>query len=155
MSGLSTLKNIFGKNKEIQKGVLLAENGIALAKLTMNTIEAVSSDNKASPLTFGMPWSGVHIGQGILGAVNIISATQKGLAALGGGSAGSAPSMGAAGGGGGATAPQFNVVGNTGVNQLAATLGREQPPIKTYVTAGDVSSGQSLNRNIITNASLG
>jgi len=154
MSALSSAKSIFSQNKAIQKGVLLAENGIALAKLTMNTIEAVSEDNVASPLTFGMPWAGVHIGQGALGAANIISATSKGLAALGGGSAGSAPSMGSVSGGA-TTAPQFNVVGNSGANQLAQTLGREQPPIKTYVVAGDVSTGQSLNRNIITNASLG
>ena len=152
-SGIGLLKGLFEKNKGVQKAMLLAENGVALAKLTMNTIESVSKDNAASPLTFGMPWAGVHIAQGALGAGNIIAATAKGLSALGGGSAGSAPSMGTAGGG--STAPQFNVVGNSGVNQLAQTLGREQPPIKAYVTASDVSTGQSLNRNIITNASLG
>jgi hypothetical protein len=32
---------------------------------------------------------------------------------------------------------------------------QQQPPIKTYVVASDVTSGQSLDRNIIKNASLG
>jgi hypothetical protein len=64
---------------------------------------------------------------------------------------GSAPNVG-----GGANAPQFNVVGNSGVNQLANVMNtKEQPPIKTYVIASDVTSGQSLDRNIIKNASLG
>ena len=155
MGGLSTLKTIFGKNKEIQKGILLAENGIALAKLTMNTIESVSKDNAASPLTFGMPWAGVHIGQGVLGAANIISSTSKGLAALGGGSAGSSPSMGSSTGAAPA-APQFNVVGASGQNQIAGAIGNQsQQPIQAYVVAGAVSTAQSLNRNIISNASMG
>jgi hypothetical protein len=61
---------------------------------------------------------------------------------------------GASGGGG---APQFNVVGNSGVNQLAQTLGgqSEQAPIQAFVVANDVTTAQGLNRNIVTNASLG
>ena len=72
-----------------------------------------------------------------------------------GGSGGSAPSVGGAGGGGGA--PQFNVVGNSGVNQLAETMqGRSaQAPIQAYVVAQNVTTAQSLNRNIVSNASLG
>jgi hypothetical protein len=68
----------------------------------------------------------------------------------GGGSAAS-PSTG------GSSAPQFNVVGNSGVNQLAQTLGgnSEQAPIQAYVVANDVTTAQGLNRNIVTNASLG
>ena len=52
------------------------------------------------------------------------------------------------------SAPQFNVVGNAGINQIATTLGKEQPPIQTYVTAGNVTTQQALNRNIVNNASL-
>ena len=57
---------------------------------------------------------------------------------------------------GSSAAPQFNVVGNTGTNQLAQTLaGQNQQPIKTYVISSDVSTAQSLDRNIISNASIG
>jgi len=68
------------------------------------------------------------------------------------GGGGSAP-----GGGGGSAAPQFNVVGNSGVNQLAETMqGRSaQAPIQAYVVAQNVTTAQSLNRNIVSNASLG
>ena len=52
-------------------------------------------------------------------------------------------------------APSFNVVGTSGVNQLAQTLGAEQPPLKAYVVASDVTTQQALNRNIVTSASLG
>jgi hypothetical protein len=72
-----------------------------------------------------------------------------GSASAGGGSA---PSIG--GGGSPPPAPQFNVVGNTGVNQLAQTLGSQQP-VQAFVVANQVTSQQSLDRNIIKNASLG
>ena len=59
------------------------------------------------------------------------------------------------GGGGGAQAPSFNVVGNSGVNQIAQTLNREQAPIQAVVVANNVTTAQSANRNIVQNASLG
>jgi hypothetical protein len=57
-------------------------------------------------------------------------------------------------GGGGAPAPSFNVVGNSGVNQIAQTLGNQQP-MQAYVVANNVTTQQSLDRNIVNNASLG
>lgn len=71
------------------------------------------------------------------------------------GSAGSAPTIG--GGGGGtapAAAPQFNVIGNSGVNQLAQTLTQQQP-VQAYVVASQVTTQQGLDRNIVRNATLG
>ena len=42
------------------------------------------------------------------------------------------------------------------INQLAETIGGEnQKPIKAFVTSSDVSTAQSLDRNIIENASIG
>ena len=55
-----------------------------------------------------------------------------------------------------AAAPQFNVVGNSGTNQIAQTLANQnQAPIQTYVVASSVTTAQSLDRNIISNASIG
>jgi hypothetical protein len=50
--------------------------------------------------------------------------------------------------------PSPNVVATSGVNQLASTL-TTQPPIKAFVVAKDVSTQQSLDRNIVKTASLG
>ena len=72
--------------------------------------------------------------------------------ASGGGSV-SSPNISGAGG---ASAPSFNVVGNAGTNQLAQTLaGQNQQPIRSYVISSDISTAQSLDRNIISNASIG
>lgn len=66
---------------------------------------------------------------------------------------------GAAGGGGAmsapvAAAPQFNVVGTSGQNQIAQSIGNQQP-VKAYVVANDVSTQQSLDRNIVKTATIG
>jgi hypothetical protein len=55
------------------------------------------------------------------------------------------------GGGGGAITPNFNVVGNSGMNQLAQI---QQQPIQAYVVSGEVTSAQALDRNRIKNATL-
>lgn len=60
---------------------------------------------------------------------------------LGGGGGGSTPSM----------SPSFNVVGNSGMNQLAQI---QQTPMQAYVVSGEVTSAQALDRNRIKNATL-
>lgn len=152
--GLSVAKDVFAKNKAVQKGIIIVENALALASLVKSTIKSVGKDNEASPLTFGMPWSGVHIAQGVLGATQIISSTSKALAAVGGGSAGSAPSI--SGGGGSAPAPpQFNIVGQNTNNQLAQSIGRQQSlPIEAYVVSGAVTTAQAMDRNRVKTATF-
>ena len=56
---------------------------------------------------------------------------------------------------GGAAGPQFNVIGATGQNQLAAAIAEtQQQPVKAYVVSNDVTTAQSLDRNIVAEASL-
>jgi hypothetical protein len=47
--------------------------------------------------------------------------------------------------------PSFNVVGNSGMNQLAQI---QQTPIQAYVVSGEVTSAQALDRNRVKNATL-
>ena len=54
------------------------------------------------------------------------------------------------------SAPSFNIVGSGPQTQLAQAIGQqEQQPVKAFVVAGDVSTAQSLDRNIIQESSLG
>ena len=53
-------------------------------------------------------------------------------------------------------APSFNIVGTAPGNQLAQTLANQtQKPVKAFVVAGDVTTAQSLDRNIIRESALG
>jgi hypothetical protein len=154
-AGIGLLKGLFEKNKAIQKGLLIAENAAGIAKTIINTVAANAKAVAASPLTAGQPWVTLNSVSAGIGIASSIAATVKGLSALGGGgNAGSSSGVPSGGGGGSAPAPQFNVVGNSGVNQIAQTLGAQQP-IQAYVVANNVTTAQSLDRNIIQNASLG
>ena len=157
--GIGLLKGIFEKNKEIQKGLLIAESAVGIAKTIINTQAA----NAAVTLKYALLPGGQlltsrailqnNISAGI-GIASNIAATAKGLSALGGGggASGSTPSSG----GSAPSAPAFNVVGASATNQLAQTIGnKEQQPLKAYVVAGDITTAQSLEKNIIQAASIG
>ena len=69
------------------------------------------------------------------------------------------PSVGGTEGGlgGGVTetqAPQFNIVGQSGINQVAQALGQQQP-VQAFVVTQDVTTAQQLNNNIISAATVG
>ncbi len=160
-SGISLVKGLFEKNKSFQKAALIAESAIGIAKMitannaanigALATPQAIATSGASA-----IPVIALNNIKTAIGVAATIAATAKGLSALGGGGAPSGGSVGSGGGGGGATAPapQFNVVGNSGVNQIAQTLGAQQP-VQAYVVASNVTTQQSLDRNIVANASLG
>jgi len=100
----------------------------------------------SSPIRGGIA-AGIATAGGLVAVKKIMSTQFQGTAVPSGGD----------GGGGGATvptmsAPQFNVVGQSGVNQLASL---NQQPIQAYVVSGQVTSQQALDRNRLANATLG
>jgi hypothetical protein len=108
--------------------------------------------------------SAAATGPGAAFAFPIFYAQQIGavLAAAGRAKAILASSSASSAGGGSASAPSapqapsFNVVGNSGANQIAQTIGRQsQSPIKAYVVSKDVTTQQALDRNIVKSATLG
>ena len=145
---LSGLSELLGKETAAGKAA-------AVASATINTF---SSAQKAYDSTVGIPIvgpvlapinAGIAIAAGIKNVKSILAVKTPG------GGGGSAPSVG---GGGGSTpaAPAFNVVGASPVNQIAQTMAQQgQQPIKAYVVSNDVTTAQSLDRNIISSASIG
>lgn len=126
----------------------------SVASLTEANTKAVA----ASPLTGGQPWvttNTIQTGIGIASAVassiksiQAITSEQKSIGSSGGSTSG-------AGGGGAAPQAQFNIVGASGTNQLAARIGAAQnQPVNAYVVGTDVSTQQALDRNRITNATF-
>ena len=153
--GIGLIKGLFEKSKGVQKAAVIAESAIGIAKMIISnklanigalaTPQAIATSGAAAAPVIAM--NNISTGIGI--AANI-AATAKALSALGGGGA---PS-GSVGGGGSPnmSAPQFNVVGQSGVNQLASL---NQQPIQAYVVSGQVTSQQALDRNRLANATLG
>jgi len=53
-------------------------------------------------------------------------------------------------------AAQFNVVGQSGINQLAESIGQQnRQPMRAYVVGGDITSSQELERKRIKTATFG
>jgi len=160
--GFALLGQLAGKNKALQAIALLGESAAGIAKIIINTKAA----NAAATLKYAALPGGIALAKAEQTANNIsagigiaatTAATAKGLSALKAG--GSAPSANIGSEGGGtrreASAPSFNIVGQGGTNQLAETIaGQEKQPIKAYVVSGDVTTAQSLERNIVSSASI-
>ena len=148
---LDTAAGALGDSTVAGKAAAVAS---ATIKTLLSSVDAFQGMVSAIPgpagIAAGIAASGFAVLTGFKTVKNILAVkTPKG----GGGV--SAPSI-AGISGGGASAPQFNVVGNAGTNQIAQTLANQnQTPIQTYVVASSVTTAQSLDRNIISNASIG
>ena len=162
-SSFALLGQLAGKNKALQAAALIGESAVGIAKTVINTQAA----NSAAVLKYALLPGGIalaaaersinNIGAGISIASNI-AATSKGLSQLGGG--GSAPPKTNVPNSPTPSAPpsqppSFNVVGASGTNQLASAIGgQSQQPTRAYVVSDDVTSAQSMDRNIIDGASI-
>ena len=151
LQGIGVIKSVFEKSKGVQKAAVIAESAIGIAKMIISN-KVANAGALASPANILVPGSAApiialnNISTGFGIAANV-AATAKALSALGGGGApsGNVGNDGGGGGGGGFN-PSFNVVGNSGINQLA---GIQQQPVKAYITTGEVSTALSLERNTL------
>jgi len=138
---------------------IAADSAIAFSKMMAGTeVVSTGAATGVPPPVAPATYLATKIAFYASGSATILAnlARARGLLSGGGGGAGAAVTTPSAGGGGGATAPQFNVVGSTGVNQLAGVMGaQQQTPVQAYVVANNVTTAQGLDRNIIQSATLG
>ncbi len=160
-AGISLLQNLGIKNKAIQKGLMIAESAAGIAKIVINTQAA----NAAATLKYAL----LPGGQGLaaqeiiankisagIGIASNIAATAKALSALGGGGVGGSSANLGSGGGQAPAPPQFNIVGQSGTNQLAQTIaGQQNKPIEAFVVSSAVTTSQALDRNRVKTATFG
>jgi len=152
---ISSLTELFGKKSEKAARKAFQINKAAnIATAIISTYQSATAayasqftpvPDPTSPVRGGIA-AGMAIAAGLVNVAKIASQKFEGGGSSGGGSA---PSSG--GGGGGMVAPNFNVIGSSGVNQLAQI---QQQPTRAYVVSGDVANGLSLERNRLQNATL-
>lgn len=146
MGALSSIASLVGESTAFGKAIAI----------TQAVIDTYTGANKAlaqGGIFGGIAAAGI-VASGLANVKKIISteppAPPAGLNA-------SAPS-GASVSTGGAPSlpPQFNVVGASGVSQIADVLGQNSnKAVKAYVVSKDVSTAQELDRNIINSAKFG
>jgi membrane protein involved in colicin uptake len=165
--GIALLSSLFGRSKNMAKAILVLEQSLAIAQVVSNAARAIAqakANLAATPAVIGVAPNPMYAVQAAATAKGI--ATTKIAAGLSiatilaqtvgklsnGGNLGG----GGSGGGGGAgsvSAPSFNLVGDAGMNQIAQGQAGQQP-VEAYVVAGNVTTAQSLNRNIINNSTF-
>jgi hypothetical protein len=133
-----------------------ADSAIAFSKMLQGTeSSAAGAASVAGPAAPGV-YTATKIAFYASGTATILANIARAKALLSGGGGGG---TGAAAGGGGAVpaaAPSFNIVGPSGANQIAESIGaRESQPMRAFVVGGDVTTQQGLNRGIVQNATLG
>lgn len=140
------IANLFGEQTAAGKAAAIAQA----------TIDTYLSAQKAYQATIGIPIVGpvlapINAGIAIAAGIKNIKAIASVPAPGGGGPEPSVPSGNNFGGTMQTQAPSFNVVGNSGINQLAQL---QQTPVQAYVVSGSVTTAQALDRNRIENATL-
>ena len=141
---LGNLATIAGQNSKFGKG-------IAVVQGIRDTLAGANKALSASPPPFNFIAAAAVTAAGIANVKSILSSKEPTPPsfARGASSAGNvvAPSI--------PTPPSFNVVGQSSANQIADVIaGQNAKPMRAYVVASDVSTAQSLERNIVKGASL-
>ena len=147
------INSFAGESEAAQERAFNVTKAVNLAQAITNTALAVTAALTAGGNPIKLATGAQFIEAGIAaaaGAAQIATIARTQFNAGGGG--GGASNIPNPPTGGGANPATFNVVGNTGTNQLAQTLG--QQPLQAYVVAGDVTSAQSLERNKIQQSTL-
>jgi len=145
---ISDITTLFaGKSKKEQEKAFKIQKAVNIATAIVDTYKAANAALASAPPPFNFIAMGAAITAGLVNVKKISDTKFEG---------GATPSTGGGGGTSGAGAgsimsPSFNVVGNSGLNQLAQL---QQQPMKAYVVSGDVTSAQSLDRNRIENATF-
>jgi hypothetical protein len=156
-----------GKAALIAKQLLAAQEMISEARKTITFSSLVAARSTAAvaegtaqtakigfpqniPMLIGYALQAV----GIIGAISSAVGKSKSVASSLGGGGSSTPSI-ARPSAPTSAPPAFNIVGAGAGNQLAETIaGQNQRPIKAFVTSQDVTTAQSLERNIVEGASI-
>jgi hypothetical protein len=180
LKALSDLEMIFGAESAMGRAALIGKQLLAAKELlidlgvikskatkaiTTANLDAASSGSAVStgfaqtlklgfpaaiPALIGYAASAFGIISSVLAATKKTKSVASSIGGSGGGDVSiSQPQTNAS------QPPAFNVVGASGTNQLADAIGgQSQQPIKAFVVSNDVTSAQSMDRNIVSGASI-
>jgi hypothetical protein len=180
LKALSDLEMIFGAESAMGRAALIGKQLLAAKELlidlgvikskatkaiTTANLDAASSGSAVStgfaqtlklgfpaaiPALIGYAASAFGIISSVLAATKKTKSVASSIGGSGGGDVSiSQPQTNAS------QPPAFNIVGASGTNQLADAIGgQSQQPIKAFVVSNDVTSAQSMDRNIVSGASI-
>lgn len=148
LSMISDITTLFtGKSKKQQEKAFKIQKSVNIANAVIDTYKAADTALASAPPPFNFIAMGAVITAGLVNVKKIADSKFEGGNVPSDSGGNNAPSSTGAS----IMSPSFNVVGNSGFNQLAQL---QQQPMKAYVVSGDVTTAQALDRNRIENATL-
>lgn len=146
---LNQLTDIAGQNTVVGKG-------LAVAAATINTYQGVTDALAAKTFTpFDTALKFINAAAILSNGLKTVRQITSVKIPVSGGAGGAGGGTGSPSGGSVSQPPAFNVVGASNTNQLADAIGSQsKEPVKAYVVANDVSTAQSMDRNIVEGASI-
>jgi len=157
LRGFEAIGDIIGafntQNEEDAKKQFQIQKAFNLASAITNTALAVTGALTAGGNPIKLATGAQFVEAGIAGAVGLANIVKIASSQFGGGGTGGDDGTDQlAGAGEGIVSPEFNIVGDTGINDLE---GLGQPaPIQAYVTSQDVTTAQGLDRARVENATI-
>ncbi len=157
LSSVENLTRAFGeRNEENAKKAFNVQKALGIAQVGINTASAIMK--VAAETTDPTPVQAFRVGNmiamGVAGAAQIAAIAMQKFQPSGGTASTTTPSFDTSGGATSPTQPpSFNVVGQSGFNQVDGALGQQQP-VQAFVVAGDVTTAQQLNNNTIQQATF-
>ena len=145
------------QNEENAKKAFNLQKGLGIVETLINTSVAIMKVAKET--TDFTPVQALRTGNmiamGLAGAAQVAAIASRKFNTSGA-SGGNVPSPSTSSGGAATSPtqpPSFNVVGQSGFNQVAGALGQQQP-VQAFVVAGNVTTAQQLQNNTIQQATF-
>ena len=146
IGALSSLVSIVGENSKFGKA-------LSVSQAIIDTIAGANVAIKSAPPPFNFIQAAAVTAAGFANVKKILATklpSPPSFATKGTGGAEAVASIPAP-----SPAPAFNIVGASGINQLAEVVGQQATqPVKAFVVSKDVTTSQELDRNIVKGASL-
>ena len=140
----NALTGLFGESKAIASANVVvdaAQAAVGIFKSSTSLPEPLGSINRGIQLA--------ALTASTIASIRQINSAQPGSASAPPAAALNPPTAPSA-------APSFNVVGTSGINQLAQSIGQKSDkPVRAYVVGGDVTTSQELERKRIKTATFG
>jgi len=167
------------REAELQREALLRDSKIQMAEQTLGAIGAILSESAEAQKAVGIATALIDTYRGITAGVAlgfpaaipaVAAAAATGFATVKSIISTKLPTVKGATGGGGASggtrsaqavapqavAPSFNIVGDSGSNQITDAINTQgSRPARAYVVSKDITTQQELDRNTQGNSSLG
>ena len=162
LTTISNLSEIFaGESEQEQKRAFNIQKAVSISQGLISTFESAVQSYKSLA---GIPVVGPGLGFAAAaaavsaGLANVNQIRKQKFQAQGGGATTSptqsTSSLSSATATAETSAPNFNVVGQSGFNQIADALGQQQP-VQAFVVASEVTTQQQLDNAIVNTATLG